>query len=91
MTQDDPLKDSSTRQMTAPLTMLGIPAEEYFQTVVMSSLLNILQDGTLVAQYFGVIEVIMTIFKTQGLKCASFLPKVSNLSALFLFWSANTA
>jgi FKBP12-rapamycin complex-associated protein len=82
MAQDDPLKETSTRQMTAPLTMLGLPAEEYFQTVVMSALLNILHDGALGTQYFGVIEVIMTIFKTQGLKCTSFLPQVFNLSAL---------
>lgn len=56
--------------------MLGMAPDEYFQTVVISALLNILNDSALSSQYLGVIEVIMAIFKTQGLKCAPFLPQV---------------
>jgi len=76
MAQDDPLNDLSARQMTAPMTMMGKESEEYFQTVVISALLNILNDSALAAQFLGVIEVIMKIFKTQGLRCAAFLPQV---------------
>jgi serine/threonine-protein kinase mTOR len=77
MAQDDPLKDKSALQMKAPMTMAGMSSEEYFQTVVMSALLHMLHDGALSAQYLGVVDVIMTIFKNQGLKCVAYLPQVS--------------
>lgn len=76
MAQDDPLKDLSARQLTAPMTMMGKESEEYFQTVVMSALLNILNDSALVAHFLSVIEVIMAIFKAQGLRCNSFFPQI---------------
>ncbi|CAG8608891.1 7808_t:CDS:10, partial [Acaulospora colombiana] len=58
MAQDDPLKDKSALQMKAPMTMAGMSPEEYFQTVVMSALLNIVHDGALTTQYLGVVEII---------------------------------
>jgi FKBP12-rapamycin complex-associated protein len=81
MAQDDPLNDLSARQMTAPMTMMGKESEEYFQTVVISALLNILNDSALTPQFLGVIEVIMKIFKTQGLRCAALLPQVCDHTA----------
>ncbi|KAJ7696596.1 armadillo-type protein [Mycena rosella] len=50
--------------------------DDYFQTVVMTSLLAILKDPSLNNHYHTVIEAIMSIFKTQGLKCVAFLPQV---------------
>ncbi|KAG8833646.1 phosphatidylinositol kinase- protein kinase tor1 [Serendipita sp. 399] len=76
LAQDENLKDPAIRQMTAPFTMSGMSADEYFQTVAMSALLNILNDNALAPQHLGVIDAIMTIFKQQGLKCVSFLPKI---------------
>ncbi|KAJ6619840.1 atypical/PIKK/FRAP protein kinase [Mycena sp. CBHHK59/15] len=51
-------------------------SDDYFQTVVMSSLLAILKDPSLSNHHHTVIEAIMSIFKTQGLKCVAFLPQV---------------
>jgi phosphatidylinositol kinase/protein kinase (PI-3 family) len=51
-------------------------AEDYFQTVVINSLLVILKDQTLSSHHHTVIEAVMSIFKTQGLKCVTFLPQV---------------
>lgn len=51
-------------------------SDDYFQTVVINHLLDILKDQTLSAQHHTVIEAIMSIFKTQGLKCVAFLPQV---------------
>ncbi|KAJ7623177.1 phosphatidylinositol 3-kinase [Roridomyces roridus] len=51
-------------------------SDDYFQTVVMTALLGILKDTSLNNHYHTVIEAIMSIFKTQGLKCVSFLPQV---------------
>jgi serine/threonine-protein kinase mTOR len=51
-------------------------SEDYSQTVVITSLLGILNDPALGTHHHTVIEAIMSIFKTQGLKCVSFLPQV---------------
>ncbi|KAF7356539.1 Serine/threonine-protein kinase TOR [Mycena venus] len=51
-------------------------SDDYFQTVVMSGLLAILKDPSLNNHHHTVIEAIMSIFKTQGLKCVAFLPQV---------------
>ena len=51
-------------------------ADDYFQTVVITSLLAILKDQSLNNHHHTVIEAIMSIFKTQGLKCVTFLPQV---------------
>lgn len=50
--------------------------DDYYQTVAVNALLSILNDQSLSGQHHKVIEAIMSIFKTQGLKCVSFLPQV---------------
>ncbi|KAG6843936.1 hypothetical protein H0H87_011584 [Tephrocybe sp. NHM501043] len=52
------------------------PSGDHVQLVVFTALLAILRDQTLSAQHVSVIEAIMTIFKTQGLKCVAFLPQI---------------
>ena len=51
-------------------------SDDYFQTVVINSLLIVLDDQSLSQHHHTVIEAIMSIFKTQGLKCVSFLPQI---------------
>jgi FKBP12-rapamycin complex-associated protein len=51
-------------------------SDDYYQTVVINALLGILKDQSLGSQHHTVIEAIMSIFKTQGLKCVTFLPQV---------------
>jgi phosphatidylinositol kinase/protein kinase (PI-3 family) len=51
-------------------------SDDYYQTVVINALLGILKDQSLNNQHHTVIEAIMSIFKTQGLKCVTFLPQV---------------
>jgi serine/threonine-protein kinase mTOR len=51
-------------------------SDDYYQTVVINALLGILKDQSLSSQHHTVIEAIMSIFKTQGLKCVTFLPQV---------------
>lgn len=62
-------------QTTTPVS------DDYFQTIVITSLLAILKDQALSTHHHTVIEAIMSIFKTQGLKCVTFLPQVLSLSA----------
>ena len=52
-------------------------SDDYYQTVAVNALLSILRDQGLSSQHHKVIEAVMSIFKTQGLKCVSFLPQVS--------------
>ena len=60
---------------TVPLLTTST-SDDYFQTVVINHLLEILMDQALSAYHHKVIEAIMSIFKTQGLKCVAFLPQV---------------
>jgi FKBP12-rapamycin complex-associated protein len=55
-------------------------SDDYYQTVVINALLGILKDQSLSSQHHTVIEAIMSIFKTQGLKCVTFLPQVRKRS-----------
>ncbi|KAL9624360.1 MAG: hypothetical protein Q9160_001322 [Pyrenula sp. 1 TL-2023] len=51
--------------------------DEYYPTVVINTLLNsILRDHSLVQYHSAVIDAIVTIFKTLGLKCVTFLEQI---------------
>ncbi|KKY24120.1 putative phosphatidylinositol 3-kinase tor2 [Phaeomoniella chlamydospora] len=51
--------------------------DEYYPTVVINTLLNtILKDNSLVQYHSAVIDAIVTIFKTLGLKCVPFLHQI---------------
>lgn len=77
--KDQPLDEleASTATVTAPISYTGASgSDDYYQTVVINALLGILKDQSLGGQHHTVIEAIMSIFKTQGLKCVTFLPQV---------------
>lgn len=70
----------------APLiTSTGTSSDDYFQTVVVSALLRVLKDPASSGHHHTVIEAIMSIFKTQGLKSVGSLPQVCMPSSLFDF------
>ena len=50
--------------------------DEYYQIVAINSLVNVLQDSTLTTHHHSAVEAIMHIFRTQRLRCVSFLPQV---------------
>jgi serine/threonine-protein kinase mTOR len=52
-------------------------SDDYYQTVAIDALLGIMKDQSLSNQHHVAVDSIMSIFKTQGLKCVSFLPQVS--------------
>lgn len=52
-------------------------SEEYYPKVVMNTLMSqVLRDGSLSQYHSAVIEAIVTIFKTLGLKCVPFLDQI---------------
>ncbi|KAI0880026.1 FAT-domain-containing protein [Annulohypoxylon maeteangense] len=68
-----------TNRMTdISLMMTGLTPsnKEYYPTVVINALLNILKDHSLAAHHAAVIEAIMNIFRTLGLECVSFLDRI---------------
>lgn len=55
---------------------VGTSSDEYFQNVAIDALIGILKDPSLSQHHHAVIEAIMYMFKTQGLKCVNFLPQI---------------
>ncbi|KAG8977108.1 phosphatidylinositol kinase- protein kinase tor1, partial [Tulasnella sp. 427] len=72
----EPSRPTSVTDVAVALNTTGPTSEEYYQAVVINSLLKVLKDPTLTTMHHTVIEAIMAIFKTQGLKCISFLPQI---------------
>ncbi|KAL2490207.1 Serine/threonine-protein kinase TOR [Abeliophyllum distichum] len=51
-------------------------SEDYYSTVAISSLMRILRDPSLSSYHQKVVGSLMFIFKSMGLSCVSYLPKV---------------
>ena len=78
---DKPVSEITTESVTIYPTDVNTPSsggttDEYYQTVAFTALVNMIKDSSLSNHHHAVIEAIMNIFKTQGLKCVSFLPQV---------------
>lgn len=82
-----------SNQMTdISLMMTGLTPsnKEYFPTVVINALLQILKDSSLVQHHAAVIEAIMNIFRTLGLECVSFLDRIVPAFLLVIRSSSST-
>ena len=75
---DESLNDKSggTTDVSLMIFGMGPSSEDYYPTIVMNALNKILRDPSLSAHHTAVIQAIMYIFKTSGLKCVQFLPQV---------------
>ncbi|TPX38402.1 hypothetical protein SeMB42_g06762 [Synchytrium endobioticum] len=51
-------------------------AEDYYPAVAINALMRILRDPSLSPHHTAVIQAVMYIFKTLGLKCVPFLPQI---------------
>ncbi|KAF9561208.1 phosphatidylinositol 3-kinase [Agrocybe pediades] len=63
-------------------------SDDFFQTIVIKCLLGVLKDQSLNSHHHTVIEAIMSIFKTQGLKSVTFLPQIIPAFAMVTTGSA---
>lgn len=73
------LKSENQSGSDVALLVQGIPPsnEDYFPTVVMNTLLQtVLKDSSLAQYHSAVIEAIVIMFKTLGLKCVPFLGQI---------------
>ena len=75
---DRSLSEQAQAVTDVSLIMSGLTPsnEEYYPTVVINSLMNMLKDPSLSQHHSSVIDAIMNIFKTLGLKCVTFLPQI---------------
>ncbi|XP_010557538.1 PREDICTED: serine/threonine-protein kinase TOR isoform X2 [Tarenaya hassleriana] len=53
-----------------------VTSEDYYSTVAINSLMRILRDASLVSYHKRVVRSLMVIFKSMGLGCVPYLPKV---------------
>ena len=73
------LKNENQSVTDVALIMQGLTPtnEEYYPTVVMNTLMQtVLRDASLSQYHSAVIDAIVTIFKTLGLKCVPFLGQI---------------
>jgi FKBP12-rapamycin complex-associated protein len=71
-------RPETAQQTDVSLMMSGLTPsqEDYYPTVVINALLQILKDQSLVQWHGNVVDAIMSIFITLGLKCVQFLDRV---------------
>ena len=82
---EDTTLETPTRAVNAVLVshmMASSGSDDYYQMVAIDALLGITKDKSLRNQHHIAVDSIMSIFKTQGLKCVSFLPQVTSLAAI---------
>lgn len=76
---DDPNTEASGPRPT-DITLLmntqGPSNDEYYQTVVINALVSVLNDANMKEHHYDAIHSVMLIFRTQRLKCVSFLPQI---------------
>lgn len=72
------LRNEASHMTDISLMMTGLTPsnKEYYPTVVINALLNILKDPGLTTHHATVVDAIMNIFRTLGLECVSFLEKI---------------
>ncbi|TVY35909.1 Serine/threonine-protein kinase [Lachnellula subtilissima] len=70
------LESNQTTDISLMMTGLTPSNKEYFPTVVINALLQILKDPSLVQHHAVVVEAIMQIFRTLNMECVPFLDKI---------------
>ncbi|KAI8836345.1 armadillo-type protein [Chytridium lagenaria] len=72
----DPSQGGSQNDLNSMPLGLSPSSEEYYPTVAINALMRILRDSSLSVHHTAVIQAVMYIFKTLGLKCVPFLPRI---------------
>ena len=72
------LRAEADSESDVTLIMKGITPsnEDYYPTVVITTLMNMLKEDTLKQYHSGVVEAVMNIYATMGMKCVPFLDSV---------------
>lgn len=76
---DEQDADASGARVTDVQLLMNAPGtspDEFYQTVTINALVNVLADPTLTNNHWSATEAVMLIFTTQGLKCVPYLGQV---------------
>ncbi|KAK3265871.1 hypothetical protein CYMTET_25479 [Cymbomonas tetramitiformis] len=74
-----PQRDGEDHELVVellPSSGLATSSEEYYPTVAINALMQVLRDGSLSSHHLMVVRSLMFIFQALGLSCVSYLPKV---------------
>lgn len=95
---EDSGRDSNATPIDIQLLMQGMSpsSDEYYPTVVITTLMGLLKDPSLVTHHNAIAQAVIHIFKSLGLKCVPFLKQIvpgllavirtsSHLMAEFIF------
>lgn len=75
-------EDDSAEYDSAPIDILLLmqgmspSADEYYPTVVITTLMGLLKDPSLVTHHNAIAQAVLHIFKSLGLKCVPFLSQI---------------
>lgn len=72
--QQKPADESTQGENSLPMVPLS---EDHGPTVAIQALMRILNDQSLSAYHTAVVQAVMYIFKTLGLKCVPYLPRIT--------------
>jgi FKBP12-rapamycin complex-associated protein len=76
---DDPNADTAGPRVTDITLLMNISTpsnDDYYQTVVVNSLVNVLNDSSMKELHYEAIQAVMLIFRSQQLRSVSFLPQI---------------
>eukprot|EP01132_Coremiostelium_polycephalum_P005602 gene5602-6970_t len=73
--REDP-KTTDDKSSVNEIVTISPSSEDYYPTVAITALMKILRDPSLSSHHTSVIQAVMFIFKSLGLKCIPFLPQI---------------
>ncbi|GAM16986.1 hypothetical protein SAMD00019534_001610 [Acytostelium subglobosum LB1] len=74
--EDPKIDDKSSSNAVNEQVTISPSSEDYYPTVSITALMKILRDPSLSTHHTSVIQAVMFIFKSLGLKCIPFLPQI---------------
>lgn len=63
-----------------PASALGTSSEDYYPTVAINALMRLLRDPSMSSHQQAITQALFEIFRTLGLACVPYLPKVPLLA-----------
>lgn len=73
-----------------PASALGTASEDYYPTVAINALMRLLRDPSMASHQQAVTQALFNIFRTLGLACVPYLPKVGAGSPCMCIVSLHT-
>lgn len=74
--EDDEEKETTSIDIKLLMKGMSPSSDEYYPTVVITTLMGLLKDSSLVGHHTNIAQAILFIFKSLGLKCVPFLSQI---------------